>query len=82
MGKAGLIYNQAGNVKFDLYSRAVRRHRAASPAPEGQQGKEREATGTAETEREHPQESQAVLGQNSCQEQQEHGLQTQVQVLP
>lgn len=62
--------------------RAVWRHRAASPAPEGQQGKEWEAAGVPETEREHPKESQALLGQNSCQEQQEHGLQTQVQVLP
>lgn len=61
---------------------AVRGHRAAGPAPQGQQGKEREAPGAAEAEREHPQKSQALLGQNSCQEQQEHGLQTQVQVLP
>lgn len=75
-------------VHWDLGScaaqrqRALRGHRAAGPAPQGQQGEEREAAGTTETEREHPQESQALLGQNSCQEQQEHGLQTQVQVLP
>lgn len=62
--------------------RAFWRHRAASPAPEGQQGEEREASGIPKTEREHLQESQAVLGQNSCQEQQEYGLQTKVQVLP
>lgn len=62
--------------------RAFWRHCEASPAPEGQQGEEREASGIPKTEREHLQESQAVLGQNSCQEQQEYGLQTKVQVLP
>jgi len=74
-------------VHRDLSSRAAQceralwRHREASAAQEGQQGKEREAAGLPETEGEHPEESQAVLGQNSCQEQQEYGLQTQVQVL-
>lgn len=60
---------------------AVWGHCTAGSPSAGQQGEERPAPGLPEEEGEHPQESQALLGQD-CGQKQEYGLQAQVQVLP
>lgn len=61
---------------------AVWGHRTAGPPSAGQQGEEWAAASLPKKEGEHPQESQALLGQDCGQKQQEYGFQAQVQILP
>lgn len=57
-------------------------HCATGAPAQGQQGEEWEEAGLPEEAGEHSQESQALLGQNCGQKQQEHGFQAQVKILP